>query len=150
VWSPLGDRILVGDNNQRLKFEGESEAFFINLDTSDPDKDGLANWEEYIVGSLSNDPDTDGDGVEDGAEFDLGTNPLVAEAVTLPPEPEPGPEPSITINEGDVIEEGGCGCMVVGADSSPDSGKIAGMAFIYLIPGLVIILRMRKVYRRRM
>ncbi len=146
-WSPKGDQILVKDRDQdRPLVAPNSEAFLINLDVSDRDGDGLANWEEDVVGSLRNDKDTDGDGVEDGVEFDLGTNPLVAEAITIPPEPEE-PGPSIIVNEGDVIEEG-CGCMVVGAEgSAPNNRSIAGMAFIYLIPGFAIILR--KVYRRK-
>ncbi len=131
-WSPVGNRILVDDYNSVRN----GYPFFINLDVSDPDSDGLANWEEDIVGSLINDPDTDGDGVKDGAEFDQGTNPLVAEGVA--PSSPAAPEE----------EDDGCGCMVVGADSAPDYGKIASMAFIYLIPGLVIILRIRKLHRK--
>ena len=51
----------------------------------DPDKDGLGNKEELIdFGTNPRDPDTDGDGIQDGEEVNLGTdgfitNPLLAD-----------------------------------------------------------------------
>ncbi|MEI6514435.1 MAG: RHS repeat-associated core domain-containing protein, partial [bacterium] len=47
-------------------------------DLSDPDHDGLSNLEEYRLGLDPQTPDTDGDGMSDGAEFARGyssTNP---------------------------------------------------------------------------
>lgn len=40
-------------------------------DEIDSDKDGLADWEELIFGSDSNNPDTDNDGILDGEEVSL-------------------------------------------------------------------------------
>ena len=42
----------------------------------DPDEDGLTNLEEYGLGTDATDPDSDGDGLEDGAEVnEHGTDP---------------------------------------------------------------------------
>ncbi|MGD1937410.1 MAG: Ig-like domain-containing protein [Cyanophyceae cyanobacterium] len=43
---------------------------------SDGDNDGLVNPAEPIVGTDPNNPDTDGDGLNDGPELDQGSNPL--------------------------------------------------------------------------
>jgi hypothetical protein len=48
--------------------------------TRDDDSDGLSNGEEYGFKTKSNLPDTDGDSLPDGAEVDLGLNPLVFDA----------------------------------------------------------------------
>jgi hypothetical protein len=50
-------------------------------DTSDPDEDGLSNYQEIIV-HLSNPnlADTDGDGVEDGQEVTDGTGPRLVDS----------------------------------------------------------------------
>jgi gliding motility-associated-like protein len=42
----------------------------------DSDSDGLTNNEESSLGTDPNNPDTDGDGINDGLEVDNGTNPL--------------------------------------------------------------------------
>ena len=42
---------------------------------ADPDGDGLTNGEESGIGTNPNDPDTDGDGVDDKTENDQGSNP---------------------------------------------------------------------------
>jgi len=44
----------------------------------DDDGDGLSNGQEASLGTDPDDPDTDGDGFEDGEEQELGTNPLFA------------------------------------------------------------------------
>ncbi len=44
--------------------------------TPDADNDTVGDLVEFIVGTLSNDDDTDGDGSPDGAELDLLTDPL--------------------------------------------------------------------------
>jgi hypothetical protein len=42
----------------------------------DTDGDGLTNLQEYQLGTDPRNPDTDGDGIPDGMEVQLGTNPL--------------------------------------------------------------------------
>ena len=42
----------------------------------DPDSDGLNNIEEFLSGSFANNPDSDGDFVNDGDEILLGTDPI--------------------------------------------------------------------------
>ena len=58
-------------------------AHFGNLSqgpNDDPDGDGLVNFDEYVRGSDPNDPDTDGDGLSDGAEVHTyGTDPFKAD-----------------------------------------------------------------------
>ena len=41
--------------------------------------DSLNDWEEVQLGTLVDNPDTDGDGVDDGTEVRIGTDPLRAE-----------------------------------------------------------------------
>ncbi len=44
--------------------------------TNDADGDGLSDHEEWVIGTDSQDPDTDQDGLGDGYEVDRGYNPL--------------------------------------------------------------------------
>ena len=46
------------------------------VDDSDPDKDGLTNYNEYLFGTNPLIADTDDDGVDDGVEISLSLNPL--------------------------------------------------------------------------
>ena len=46
--------------------------------TSDSDNDGLRDWEETLWGTDPHNPDTDGDGVLDGAEVEAHRNPTIA------------------------------------------------------------------------
>ncbi len=45
----------------------------------DRDRDGLYDCEEVIKGTVYYNPDTDSDGIPDGIEFQMGTNPLEAQ-----------------------------------------------------------------------
>lgn len=49
---------------------------FQDYPVDDSDGDGLSDDEEDDLGTDPNDPDTDGDGVNDGDEVDAGTDPL--------------------------------------------------------------------------
>ena len=51
------------------------------LDTKDDDNDGLLNWQELALGTDSNNPDTDGDGLSDYEEvYITRTDPLNADS----------------------------------------------------------------------
>ena len=50
---------------------------FFAREGTDSDRDGLRDWEESLWGTDPNNPDTDGDGTEDGIEVNKGRNPLV-------------------------------------------------------------------------
>ncbi len=77
-----------------------------NVDTSNPliqpqpedtDGDGIPDWREIQIGTDPNNPDSDGDGVSDGAELARGSDP------TQPPDPlDPGYNPDdYTDDDGD-------------------------------------------------
>lgn len=48
-----------------------------NIQKTDSDGDGLADWEEILIGTDPKNADTDHDGTPDGKEVQLGRNPLV-------------------------------------------------------------------------
>ncbi|KJS03054.1 MAG: hypothetical protein VR65_02055 [Desulfobulbaceae bacterium BRH_c16a] len=61
-----------------------------NIDSQDPDADGLTNLEEFQHGTDPLNRDTDGDGISDGDEVHLyGTNPMQQENLTFFAEPDP-------------------------------------------------------------
>ncbi len=51
--------------------------------SADPDRDGLPHMAEFTNGTDPWDPDTDGDGLQDGWEIDSGHDPLDASSATL-------------------------------------------------------------------
>ena len=65
---------------------------------SDSDDDGLSDGEELTLGTNPTDSDTDGDGRDDAVEVSEGTNPLVAEGdvsdVSDPSDPTDSTDPS--------------------------------------------------------
>lgn len=79
----------------------------------DIDADGLTNLQEQDLGTSPTNPDTDGDGVDDGTEVAQGSNPLVADQPRAPPLPGdlppfvPAPNETDTDGDGliDVAEE---------------------------------------------
>ncbi len=53
-------------------------------DTSDPDNDGLTNYQEIVTyGTLPNNPDTDGDEIPDGNEIAIGTSPTSSDSALV-------------------------------------------------------------------
>jgi hypothetical protein len=55
--------------------------YTVSMNTTDGDSDGLGDCAEKVFGTLPNDPDTDDDGLTDGAEVNTyGTKPTVADS----------------------------------------------------------------------
>jgi outer membrane protein OmpA-like peptidoglycan-associated protein len=72
----LDDTEMKKNNDGYYSF-GFNVYAFIESGDADPDKDGLTNNEEKELGTDPNNPDTDGDGLKDGAEVKTyRTNPL--------------------------------------------------------------------------
>ncbi len=84
-----GYNYLFNDNLNAIKFESNDAywSFSIGLTavgesgSADPDKDGLTNAQEKELGTDRKNPDTDGDGLSDGAEVNMHkTSPLKADS----------------------------------------------------------------------
>lgn len=76
--TPDGDEDADGDGLTNI-LEGNYNS---NMILADTDHDGLNDYDEvYSVGTLPDNPDTDGDGVDDGTEVRIGSDPLRAETV---------------------------------------------------------------------
>jgi len=76
----IGLILFVGKFSKKADFSGISpwsKEIIIESQDIDQDNDGLANWQEDLYKTDSNNPDTDGDGYLDGEEINLGRNPLV-------------------------------------------------------------------------
>lgn len=65
-------------------------------DSSDCDRDGLVNGDEYRRGVDPGNPDSDGDGMGDGTEVRLGFDPAVSNVFSRLPLVEPFEPPAIT------------------------------------------------------
>ncbi len=78
----------------------------------DTDGDGLSNLREQELGTRLTDPDTDGDGLADGAELEQGRDPLVADN---PPPPVSEPTPPVQTTPTDTDTDG---------DGIPDSTEV--------------------------
>lgn len=85
----------------------------------DSDGDGLSDEEEADLGTDPNNPDTDGDGVTDGAEVDCGSDPLDPDSVCG----EAGGTPSLP-NTGAGNGSGGSGWL------APLAAAGAGLAVV--------------------
>ncbi len=88
----------------------------------DADNDDLTNLEEYQLGTLPNNPDTDADGIPDGIDGD-------------PLHPEESP-PNVTIvlpTEGQVLAEGDIVDVLVDVS---DDGLVTGVSFSTDVAGL--------------
>jgi len=68
--------------------------YLVDDSMEDPDEDRLTNYDEYLIGSHPFKKDTDGDGIDDADELDLGFDPL---------EPDECPE-SICPSSGGLIK----------------------------------------------
>jgi hypothetical protein len=77
-------------------------------DGTDTDGDGLTDVEETELGTDPSNADSDGDGVSDGDEVAAGTDPLVPEDDEEPPPAEPPAEPPADSGGGGGGGGGGC------------------------------------------
>ena len=89
TWSPfMNVTFPAGDTNVSVTVTGamldvhsvDNACFFAFINAGDSDGDGLADWDERF--NLTTDPDevdSDGDGLDDAMEVDLGTNPVRAD-----------------------------------------------------------------------
>ncbi|MDQ8190527.1 hypothetical protein [Roseibacillus persicicus] len=75
----------------------------------DPDSDNIDNLDEYTIGTQPRNPDTDGDGYNDGAEDLYGSWASVGETGTDPLNPD---------SDGDGLKDG---------EENPDSGVLGGL-----------------------
>ncbi len=66
---------------QTLTSDDMKVTFTVAVNATDSDSDGLSNCAENAIGTLPNDPDSDDDGLNDGAEVNTyGTNPMAADS----------------------------------------------------------------------
>ncbi len=88
----------------------EVERIYNVLPSPDTDGDGLTDKEEGQIGTDPNDPDTDKDGVNDGQEVDDKTNPLEkdtdGDGLTDGEEKEKGTNPLVKDTDGDGVIDG--------------------------------------------
>jgi hypothetical protein len=71
---PEGEEIITGESTELPVSAGEGAT--TELGFRDQDRDGLYDTFEFTLGTDPSNPDTDGDGVDDGDEVKEGTNPL--------------------------------------------------------------------------
>jgi len=89
-----------GDSDNDDLPDAWEEQFFDNLGQGpedDPDNDGSTNMDEFELGTIPNDPDTDDDGLNDGVEDGSGT--FVNSMMT-------GTDPKIADSDGDGLLDG--------------------------------------------
>jgi len=80
----------------------------------DFDGDGLTDGTEYSIGTDPYDPDTDGDGYNDGDEVDAGSDPLDPDDVPPGDDDDSGDDDDLIDDDDDDSggggDDGGCGC----------------------------------------
>jgi hypothetical protein len=81
------DRVLSQSERDRVQAYLADKYFLGDFDL---DSDGLTNAEEQALGTDPRNPDTNGDGISDGASVNLGIDPL-GTGYGWPPSPQPPP-----------------------------------------------------------
>ncbi len=71
-------------NTERAQVEAALTAKYFSDPNADDDGDGLTNGQEATLGTNPNSRDTDGDGLSDSEEVGLGTDPKVADLAEIP------------------------------------------------------------------
>ena len=71
-----GAEVLEFRMDAKDSMSGEPVGRYVYDPRDDPDRDRLGNISEYHLGTDPANPDTDGDGHDDGTEVELGSDPL--------------------------------------------------------------------------
>lgn len=107
------------------RFEIPRMGFYSFVDDEDDDGDELGSIAEFIIGTNASNPDTDQDGVEDGAEVVQGLNPLdglIAATGIIASSPTPGTAEDICASNNIVVvacRSAGISVFNVEASDSP-------------------------------
>ncbi|MCC6625221.1 MAG: tandem-95 repeat protein [Deltaproteobacteria bacterium] len=106
---------------------GASDDALVVLELGDRDGDGLSDWvEEQVTHTDPDDPDTDDDGIDDGAEVDGETDPLDADTdddgIRDGDEAGHGTDPLVCDSDGDGL----CDGLEIGVDVPVPGGTSSG------------------------
>lgn len=134
MWAVYGDNLRVGYTEFETPRSGERFSiprigFSDFIDDTDDDDDALGELAEFIIGTNWNNPDTDGDGVNDGAEVLQGLNPLdglIAATGVVGSAPTPGSAEDICASNNIVaVACGLTGVAVFNVEASDAPTRIA-------------------------
>ena len=82
----IGDNADGDDDNDGIPDEIDPKPLDPSNATADTDGDGLTDYKEFQIGTLPSDRDTDNDGMPDGWEYNHGLNPLNPADAALDPD----------------------------------------------------------------
>ncbi len=120
--------------------------------SDDTDGDGLSDSQEGNLGTNPNSNDTDGDGMPDGWEVEFGTDPVENDAsadddndgLTNIQEYEAGTDPNNADTDGDGIADGEDSDPLAPASLVEKDGTLFGVLLVILIGILAAVLLMKK------
>lgn len=133
MWAVYAENLRVGYKSFMTPRSGERfqiprMGFYSFVDDVDDDLDQLGQIAEFIIGTNENNPDTDGDGVDDGAEVLQGLNPidgLIAATGIVGSAPCPGPAVDIcAANNIVIVACGTAGVAIFNVEASDSPTRI--------------------------